>query len=193
MLLRGLLAPPPGASLLDVGCGTGYFTRRFALDGAVATGLDPDPAMIAFARSHTAGTETFMTGDATRLPFADGAFDYCTAITSLCFIQEQRAALLEMLRVTRKRLALGLLNRRSLLFLAKGRRGGRGAYRGAYWHTASEIANLLKDLGATRVRVRSAIFLPSGGPLGRIVEQAMTPNLLFGGFLAAACDVPEAS
>ena len=49
-LLHRMLARVPDATLLDVGCGTGYFTRRFAQDaGLRVTGLGPDgerrPAM----------------------------------------------------------------------------------------------------------------------------------------------------
>lgn len=188
-LLRCLLAPPPGATLLDVGCGTGYFTRRFALDGANVTGIDRDPAMIAYARTRQAGGETYFTGDALALPFPDDAFDCCMAVTSLCFIPDQRAAIAEMLRVTRRRLVLGLLNRRSLLFLGKGRNGGRGAYRGAHWHTARAIRRLCADLPVRNLEIRSGIYLPAGGGFARLIERLVPSRLLLGGFLAVAFDV----
>lgn len=39
-LMMRLLAPLAGESLLDVGSGTGYFTRRFAAAGLAVVGLD---------------------------------------------------------------------------------------------------------------------------------------------------------
>ena len=41
-LIRCLLDPKPAESLLDVGCGTGYFTHLFAESGILATGVDPN-------------------------------------------------------------------------------------------------------------------------------------------------------
>ena len=90
-LLIYLLQPAPGASLLDVGCGTGYFSRRFAAAGLRVTGIDPDRAAIGFAREQDTGTVSYLIGSANALPFPDQAFDYCTAITSLCFIAIPRA------------------------------------------------------------------------------------------------------
>jgi SAM-dependent methyltransferase len=183
-LILGLLGPEPGARILDVGCGTGYFTRRFASKGYEVTGLDPDPAMLAYARAHRAGTEEYVLGDGRRLPFSDGEFDYCISITALCFIPEERPALDEMARVSRRGLALGLLNRWSLLYLQKGPGGGRGAYRGARWHTPSQVRTLLAQLPMGDRRVCTAIYLPSGGALARYFETVL-PGLPFGGFLAA--------
>lgn len=184
-LIMGLLEPEPGARILDVGCGTGYFTRRFAREGHDVTGLDPDPAMLAFARDHRAGTEEYVLGDGRRLPFSDGEFDYCISITALCFVAEERLALGETARVSRRGLALGLLNRRSLLYLQKGRGGGRGAYRGARWHTPAQARTLLARLPMSDCRVCTAVYLPSGGPLARYFETVL-PRLPFGGFIAAA-------
>ena len=48
-LMMRLLRPPAGSTLLDVGCGTGHFTRRFAAAGLHVTGLDPDAAMLDYA------------------------------------------------------------------------------------------------------------------------------------------------
>jgi ubiquinone/menaquinone biosynthesis C-methylase UbiE len=182
----GLLEPEPGARILDVGCGTGYFTRRFAREGHDVTGLDPDPAMLAFARAHRAGTEEYVLGDGRRLPFSDGEFDYCVSIAALCFVPEERLALGEMARVSRRGLALGLLNRWSLLYLQKGRHGGLGAYHGARWHSPAQARALLETLPMTTRRVRTAIHLPSGSGFARSVE-ALTPHWApFGGFIAAA-------
>jgi ubiquinone/menaquinone biosynthesis C-methylase UbiE len=98
-------------SMLDVGCGSGEllrytaeFARAKGIEARLA-GLDLNPIS---ARVSTSGTREFpeitiTQGDAFRLPFADGEFDY--AISSLFFhhlTDEQiPQALQEMRRVTR--------------------------------------------------------------------------------------------
>ena len=62
-LLHLLLQRFPGASsLLEVGCGTGHFTRWFAKQGFQVTGLDASPAMLEQAPLRN-GT-TYLLGDA---------------------------------------------------------------------------------------------------------------------------------
>lgn len=133
-LMMQLLDWPTDATLLDVGCGTGHFSRRFAAAGLRLTALDPDPAMLDYARGLGGGVD-YLRGTATALPLPDGAYDFVTAVTSLCFIADAPGALQEMWRVARCAVSLGLLNRRSLLYRQK---HGRGAYRGARWDTSTD-------------------------------------------------------
>lgn len=191
-LLRTVLAASPGESMLDVGCGTGYFARRFAADGHPVAAIDPDPDMLGYARAHAVGDERYLLADARALPFRDGAFDLCVSVTALCFIPEEYKALGEILRVTRRRFAIGLLNRHSLLYLKRGRRGGSGAYRGARWHTAAELEALFARLPVRDFRLYTAVWLPGGGVIARIVEKALPASLLLGSFLVAAGDVHAA-
>ncbi|MHB1678061.1 MAG: class I SAM-dependent methyltransferase [Sulfuriferula sp.] len=188
-LLKGLITPVPGATLIDAGCGTGYFTRRFAMDGARVTGIDPDPAMIRFAQSQRAVDEMYSVADARALPFGDGVFDLGIAITSFCFIREQKLALSELVRVTRGRIALGLLNRHSLLYWQKGRRGGAGAYRGAHWHTPAEAVALFAGLPVKGLTVHSAIHLPHATGLARRLDQWLQGKLFFGSFLVITGEI----
>jgi SAM-dependent methyltransferase len=188
-LLRGLLQPGPAASLIDVGCGTGYFTRRFALDGQRVTGVDPDSRMLAFARAHSAADERYLPGDMRALPFRDREFDCCVSVAALCFVGEEAAALREMVRVTRKRLVLGLLNRHSLLHLQKGLRGGSGAYRGARWHKGSEVRDLCASLALPVPEIRYGVFLPAGGATARAFEALAPRQLPLGAFLAVSLDL----
>ncbi|MCC7485111.1 MAG: class I SAM-dependent methyltransferase [Burkholderiales bacterium] len=185
-LLRDALAPRAGETLLDVGCGTGYFTRRFAKDGFAVTGLDIDPAMLDYARTHAAAGERYLQGDARRLPFPRESFDLAVSVAALCFVEEEGLAVAEILRVTRRRFAIGLLNRRSLLYHDKGRHGGSGAYRGARWHTSKEAAALLEGLPARGVRVSTAVFLADGGRLARLVERVLPRSLPLGALLVVA-------
>jgi len=188
-LLRELLAAAPGTTVLDVGCGTGYFTRQLAADGLEVTGIDPDPGVIRYAQSRAVAGERYRVADARQLPFPDRYFDSCVAITSLCFIREQEKALAEMARATRRRIALGLLNRRSLLYWQKGRHGGRGAYQGARWHTAREARALLAGANLKNIAVRSAIYLPGGGSVARVAEVFMPRRIACGGFLLVVGDI----
>ncbi|WP_029134800.1 class I SAM-dependent methyltransferase [Sedimenticola selenatireducens] len=182
-LLRDLLQPVAGASLLDVGCGTGHFSRRFAGLGLVVSGIDPDAQALAYAAGE--GDDiTYLRGDGRALPFADNQFDYSSAVTSLCFVDDPVAALREMWRVTRLGVVLGLLNRHSLLYREK---QGRGAYRGARWDSAEVVREVwLPRLtsGPAAVSMGSAIFLPRGDGVARIAEAWLPRQIPWGGFLA---------
>jgi len=95
----------------------------------------------------------------------------------------------EIVRVTRRRFVLGVLNRRSLLWLDKGRSGGEGAYRGAHWHTRRELDAILGELPIGCVRFSSAIFLPSGTDFAQAVEHVLPNSLPWGALLVVSADV----
>lgn len=189
-LLVEMLQPEPAGSLLDVGCGTGWFTRRLAgvVRGDIA-GIDPDEDALQLARLRATRGERYQLGRGEALPFADESFDFGVSVAALCFIADERQAVREMLRVTRKRFALGLLHRRSLLWRRKGRCGGTGAYAGARWHTAAEARALFEGLPVADLQFRSAIVLPGGGFMARVVERLWPRRWLCGAFLCVSGEI----
>lgn len=178
-----LLRPNPGTTLLDVGTGTGHFARRFSVAQLRVTGVDADAAALNYARSKSSDI-LYVAGDALKLPFADASFDYCAAVTSLCFVTEPAAAVAEMWRVARCGIVLGLLHRHSLLSRHK---AGRGAYAGARWDDAATVTDWLRQIKSPPVTVGMgyAVFLPGGSALARAVEHILPVSLPRGGFLAA--------
>jgi SAM-dependent methyltransferase len=89
------------ARLLEVGCGSGYYSEVFASlvpDGVRYTGIDYSEAMIARARSNYPST-AFEVADATRLPYPDDAFDIVFNGVSLMHIIDYQAAIREAARV----------------------------------------------------------------------------------------------
>ena len=186
-LLWRLMGPDAGASLLDVGCGTGHFSRRFAAEGLPVTGVDADGAALAYARSRD--RVTYVRADARALPYAAGSFDWVTAVTSLCFVGQPQRALAEAWRVAKRGVALGLLNRHSLLYV---RKRGRGAYAGARWDTAAEVGGWTIGLepAPRRRRVGCAVFIPSGGRAARLAEFLTPARIELGGFLAVIMEKP---
>ena len=64
----------PGTRLLDVACGPGRVAAQAAARGAVATGVDLAPGMVALARSLHPGIE-FHEAEVGALPFEDASFD----------------------------------------------------------------------------------------------------------------------
>jgi ubiquinone/menaquinone biosynthesis C-methylase UbiE len=101
--LEPFLAAGP-RRVLDVGCGSGFFTRRVAgaLPGAEVTGVDIDERRIAHARALAGeGRVRFEVGDMERLPFASGAFDLVFCRFALVHNRNPAAAIGEMARVAR--------------------------------------------------------------------------------------------
>lgn len=68
-----MLRPDPEDSILDIACGTGYFTRAWKASGAQVEGIDLGAKMIAQAREHSPDIE-YKVGSATELPYQDNAF-----------------------------------------------------------------------------------------------------------------------
>lgn len=67
---------PPGAQVLDIGCGAGRTTVPLAQMGHRVVGIDLSPAMIQRARAISAGMGIrYEVMDATDLRFPDGSFD----------------------------------------------------------------------------------------------------------------------
>ncbi len=98
------LAAPRNAHWLDVGCGTGVFTRLI-LDRChpvAVSAVDPAPAQIDHAlRQDIARRASFQVADAQSLPFSDGDFDVVASALVINFIPDPARALAEKRRVAR--------------------------------------------------------------------------------------------
>jgi SAM-dependent methyltransferase len=69
---------PHGASLLDIGCGPGLYTKRFAERGLKVTGMDFSERSIAYAKEHDPKSE-YIFQDYLQMEF-DNKFDMVTLI-----------------------------------------------------------------------------------------------------------------
>lgn len=101
------LALSVGATILDVGCGTGQdaldLARAVGPHGRVV-GIDNSETMLEVARARAANAQLpveYVLADATQLPFADASFDGCQASRVLGHLREPEQALAEMVRVAR--------------------------------------------------------------------------------------------
>jgi SAM-dependent methyltransferase len=187
-LMTKQLHPVAGATLLDVGSGTGHFSRRFAQAGLDVVSIDPASAMLKVAR-RSASALPCVLGNALALPFRDRSFDYVAAVTSLCFVEPPLHALLEMWRVCRRGVILGLLNRRSLLYRFRHDRGG---YRGARWDRLTDVLGWCEALvPQPRIQSASSVFLPDAGRLAQRIERLLPMTAPWGGFLAVALHRPD--
>lgn len=79
-----------GASILDVGCGTGIASEPFLMNGFPVTGLDPSPAMLAAATERLPNA-TFVQGEAEALPFPNERFDVVISAQTFQWVDRARA------------------------------------------------------------------------------------------------------
>jgi len=106
-----LLVSTSPESVLDIGCGEGVVTQRWAraIAPARVVGVDlDDPAIAAEWRKHAAPNLEYVAHPAQALPFADGEFYLATAIEVLEHVPDPRATLAEMARCARNHLLVSV-------------------------------------------------------------------------------------
>jgi len=89
-----------GTRLVDVATGPGFVAGAATARGAIVTGLDFSPAMIAEARRRYPSV-AFREGDAEALPFEDGQFDAVVMNYGMLHLARPNKAIAEARRVLR--------------------------------------------------------------------------------------------
>lgn len=116
------LAPVAGERLLEIGCGTGYYTRALTNLGVRVTATEYSPNYLAQAMRLVGEhpSVTFRVEDAQSLTLSDDAFDAVLMSEVIEHLPDREAALSEACRVTRPggRLVLTTPSRFSPLNLA---------------------------------------------------------------------------
>lgn len=108
--------PEQKGRLLELGCGTGHWTRYFLEMGFMVTAIDSSEAMLNEARGKSLMADIIQ-GDAMALTFPDSTFDCVASITMLEFVTDRKQAIKEAVRVLKPggNLLLGCLNAESVL------------------------------------------------------------------------------
>jgi SAM-dependent methyltransferase len=91
------LALPPGARLLDAGCGSGRMLDELSRFGSAA-GVDVSSSAVAAARGR--GHSDIRVGSIEQLPYPDGTFDLVTCLDVLEHTPDGERTLVELKRVT---------------------------------------------------------------------------------------------
>jgi len=171
----------PGELILDLAAGTGTSSVPFAESGALTVACDFSLGMLREGVRRQAGVRGlgFAAGDALRLPFGDASFDAVTISFGIRNVKDTRAALAEMLRVTKPggRLLIcevshppnpvlrrlhGMHLRFGLPLMAKVSSNPDSyhylAESTAAWHDQSALSHLLEEAGWESVRYRDLTF-----------------------------------
>jgi demethylmenaquinone methyltransferase/2-methoxy-6-polyprenyl-1,4-benzoquinol methylase len=100
------LALAPGATVLDVACGTGDLARALKAEGMRPVGLDLSPGMLSFA----GGGLPLVLADASQSPFPGSAFDGAVSGFALRNVVDLGALFAELARIVRPQGRIALLD-----------------------------------------------------------------------------------
>lgn len=190
-LLKKLIAQFDDVSqVLEVGCGTGHFTKWMTTLGLQCYGADVSKPMLQEAKN-TWVQSCLVQCEASQLPFAAQSVDLVAFITSLEFIPDAQTALSEALRVAKKGLVIGLLNKHSLSTLTKQVKTTTGKsrhYQNAHFYAVKDIEQMLKQ---TQTKHKAMVWETTVFP--SVFGDLESSSLPFGAFLGIAIKVEHES
>jgi SAM-dependent methyltransferase len=152
-----------GKRLLEVGCGTGHWSKFFSTKGYEITGIDISERMVTIAKNKNIARSSFHVMDGHCMSFADNSFDIAAAITILEFATAPYTMIAEMARCVRKpggKLLFGVLNALSEYNQKRKNKAG-SPYASATLFSPEQLLGLLAPLG--QVQMIIAGFVPRQG------------------------------
>ncbi len=138
--------------VLEIGCGTGYWTEFFVQKGFSVTAIDIAEKMLEKAEKKNLKNVEFLKADVLQLPFKDNSFENIFAVTSLEFTENQPKAFSEIFRVLKKDgyLLVGGLNAKSELAEHKNE---NETFKNADFFTEKSMYNYLSKYGKPEIKL----------------------------------------
>lgn len=172
---------PPGASVLDLGCGTGGLLRELRRRGSPALGieLDEDSILAAIRDGHDVIQHDLEQG---LCPFRDGQFDWVVLSQTLQSVTETERILREMIRVGRRAIAsfpnFAWHGLRTMLFEQGRSPKAEGPYGYEWWNTPNRrfpsILDFEEFCGGHGIEIERRLYLESA--TGRRIDAGNDPN-----------------
>jgi ubiquinone/menaquinone biosynthesis C-methylase UbiE len=149
-LVRKRLEPIFLSEMLELGCGTGHWTKFFCDEGFQVTAIDESEAMLEQARAKNIANADFLKADAAQLPFQDQSSSLISSVTMFEFVENVDGVLDEIDRVLKPGgyLIGGWLN--ALSEIGKNKNKDE-TFKHARFYTPAEIGRLLTRFGIPRL------------------------------------------
>jgi len=188
-LILDLLKPEKGEVILDAGCGTGIFTLDILSSGSKAIGLDISlPMLIQAGKKLKEFPFRMVLADMLHLPFPESLFDKVVSVTALEFIEDGKAAIDELFRVTKRGGCVVAATLNSLSPWALRRRVEAKERQSIFEKAIFRSPDDLRSLAPAEGVVKTAIHFQKGEDPERAVEierEGKRKHLNTGAFVAA--------
>ncbi len=141
---------------VEIGVGSG----RFAAPLGIQIGVEPSIKMVELARNR--GIET-VCGTAEKLPLGDARFDFALMVTTICFLDDIKAAFKEICRVLKSygSLIIGFVDKDSLIGKTYLKHKNESVfYQIATFYSVNEVVSHLTETGFKNCNFTQTIFKP---------------------------------
>jgi SAM-dependent methyltransferase len=171
------LAPWAGKTLVDLGCGSGYWLPGYADEAAEVIGVEPDPELLPLAAARDARARV-LPGSAEHIPLADASVDVVHARFAYFWPPHCEAGRTEVLRV--------LKPGGSLIVVDNDQRAGdfAGLLRARYYSVPDAVDAWWAERGASRTEVMSQWRFGSRGDFEDVLRLEF-PGEVADGWLAS--------
>ena len=153
-----------GMKVLDVGCGTGIYSKRLVEKACNVTGIDIAGKMLDIAR-HKVPEGRFIKSSVEALPFPKGHFDLVFSMATFEFIEDAEAAYFEMKRVAKAgaQIFIGTINKESKwgeLYLSN-KHKGNSVFRDSFLKVPSDLLAIDQNC---LVKTDGCVYFPPDTP-----------------------------